>query len=416
MGILQRVRSALWHAQFTVTEPPPYTPVLLSRSLMTGHGLLGSVSREDALSIPGVLRGRNMICSIATLPLQAVWSDNRVADHPLLQQYDADVPNVVVMAQTVEDLLFESIAWWRITDWDWIEPGYLVPAAIQRYAPDTVSFQPPSNYQRGYLPSGYASTGTIWMDGEEVPFFSVIRFDSPNPPLLEVAQRSIRRAIALDEAAEMYAEEPRPTGFFTPSDPQVDPVDDDDVEALLDAWAVSRKERTTAYVPAALKYQESQQPTPADLQLVQLQQRVTLDVANALGLDPEDLGISTTSRTYQNATDRRKDRINDVLSMYLTAITDRLNMPDVTPPELHTQFKLDDYLKADPKTRAEVQQIYMATGVTDADEVRQAESYPPRIRPQQPAQQRPTVDPSAPASAGAEVGRSRPIREPWENA
>lgn len=393
MGILQRVSSALWRAQFAVEVPPPYTPVLLSRSLMTGRGLLGSVSREEALSIPGVLRGRNLICSISTLPLEAVWADNRVADHPLLTQHDPNVPNVVVLAQTVEDLLFESIAWWRITGWDWIEPGYLVPASVQRYAPDMVSFQPPSDYQRGYLPSGVASEGTIWMDGEEVPFFEVIRFDSPNPPLLEVAQRAIRRAVALDEAAEMYADEPRPMDYFTPSDPQVDPVDDDDIEGILDRWRESRRERSTAYVPAALTYNEVQQPTPADLQLVQLQTRVTLDVANALGLDPEDLGISTTSRTYQNATDRRKDRINDVLSPYMTAITQRLGMPDVTPPELRTRFNLNDYLKADPKTRAEVQAIYLANGVTDADEVRSQENYPPRIRPLPSAARTPLPNP-----------------------
>jgi len=77
---------------------------------------LGRVGREEALSVPAVLRGRNMLCSISTLPLEAVDAQNRVQDHPLLGQVDANVPNVVTLAMTVEDLLFEAVAWWRITD------------------------------------------------------------------------------------------------------------------------------------------------------------------------------------------------------------------------------------------------------------------------------------------------------------
>jgi hypothetical protein len=133
-----------------------------------------------------------------------------------------------------------------------------------------------------------------------------------------------------------------------------------------------------------------QDPTPAEIQIIAQQNRADLALANALGIDPEDLGISTTSRTYQNAVDRRKDRINDVLSPYMKAITDRLTMPDVLPGDLSARFWLDDYLKADPKTRAEVQQIYKDMEVIDAQDVQRAEGIPPKqIEAPEPA--RPTV-------------------------
>lgn len=360
-------------------ETPAYS--LLVKGMWGDRGRGTSLgSRREAMEIPAVLRGRNLICSISTLPLESVDAQNRVVDNPLLRQIDPNVANVVTLAQTVEDLLFDAVAWWRITGFD---PMTGMPSRAIRMDPSQVSLQAPPNYMQGYLPSDLPTTGVVWMAGEPVPWSNVIRFDSPNPPLIEVARRIIERAIMLDASAGMYAENPRPQDYFTPADAvNGDPVQDEQIGELLDDWAAARRSHTTAYVPAALKYNTVQQPTPADLQLVQLLQRVSLEIANALGLDPEDLGISTTSRTYQNATDRRKDRINDVLSPYMSAITQRLSMEDVTPRVQRVRFKLDDYLRADPRTRAEVNQIYIAQGVTSREWVAADEGLPPEAVPE----------------------------------
>lgn len=345
---------------------------------------LTTIGRPEALSVPAVRRGRNMVCSIATLPLEAVDEQNRVRNRPLFQQLDSNTANVVVLAQTIEDLFFDAVAWWRVVGFD--ADGY--PSRIRRYDVGAVSLQPPDDYQAGYLPSGLATEGVIWMDGHTVPFSEVIRFDSPNPGLLNDDPDVVRRAIALGKAAALYAESPRRRGYFVPAD-GVDPASDEKIIEILDEWARASKERVDGYVPAALKYEAIQDSTPAELQLVQMQQQVVLDLANMLGIDPEDLGANTTSRTYQNATDRRRDRINETLAPYMSAITGRLGMPDVTPEGERVRFKLDDYLKADPKTRAEVQQIQVAMGVTDGKEIREDEGKPPRtITP-------PAADPDA---------------------
>lgn len=340
------------------------------------------IDRAAALGVPAVLRGRNLICSISTLPLQLVDAENRVQKHPLFEQLDHNVPNVTLIAQLAEDLLFDSKAWCRVTE---REGRY--PAKIRRYDPNTVSLQPPDGYQAGYLPSGDAYEGVIWMEGQPVPYQDVIKFDSPNPAFLVAGERAIRRAITLDESADLYATNRRMRGFFTPADPNVDPGEDDEIQDALDAFAIARKERLDGYVPAALKYNPIQDPTPAEIQILAQQQRADLAIANALGIDPEDLGINTTSRTYQNATDRRKDRVNDVLAPYMKAITDRLSMPDVTRPGYTARFWLDDYLKADPKTRAEVQSTYEEMGVTDAAEIRELEGLPPRAIEAAPARE-----------------------------
>lgn len=363
-------------------ESPAYSILLKGMFGQPPNGRYGFDTRQDAMQIPAIRKGRNMICgSIATLPLEAINSRNEVQKHPLLRQFDPNVPNVVLIAQTVEDLLFDAISWWEVTS-----RVDRYPATVVRHADSQVSFQPPAGYNQGWLPSDKPTEGVVYMRGKEVPYRDVIRFDSPNPPLLKDAERVIRRAISLHLAAEMYADEPRPMDYFAPADPLIDPFADEEngPEELLTQWAAARRRRKTAYVPAGLTYNEVQQPTPADLQLAQLQDRVDKDLANLIGLDSEDVGVNTTTRTYQNGVDRRKDRINDLYSPYMAAITQRLGMPDVTKRDVTVRFNLDDYLKADPKTRAEVHSIYHDMGVESTEYIGQAEGLPPSAIPPAP--------------------------------
>lgn len=348
----------------TETEPRPIDAVIRD---MLG-GTTPRAGRAEALTVPAVLRGRNLICSISTLPLRTRNRDLVTVRTPFLEQIDENVPNVVTMSQTLEDLIFESIAWWRITAR--FADGF--PASAMYVNATSVSLVPPSGTQPQTLPSGLPPKGTVWIDGKPVPATDMIRFDSPNPALLKAAGRSIRRAILLEETAMMYARDPRALEFFTPTD-GADPVDDDDVREILDEWEDSRRRNAAGYVPAALKHNTVDAISPADLQLAELQKQVTIDIANALGLDSEDLQVSTTSRTYANATDRRRDRINDTLSPYMQAITDRLSMNDVTKRGNKVSFELDEYMRADPATRWNTYEVGLRNKIVSVEEVRETE-------------------------------------------
>jgi hypothetical protein len=339
--------------------------------LATAEAGADTATRAEALSVPAVQRGRNMICSIATLPLIQIGPDRERVRNPLLAQFDVDVPNVVVLSQTLEDLVFDGISWWEVTATDF--PGY--PISVRHLDVGSVAVHAPGS-QPAPLPSGIDPRGaTVWVNGVEVPAARVIRFDSPNPGVLRVGGRPIRRAILLDQAAALYAEEPRPLDYFTDRE-DADPLGDDEIADLLPKWKAWRQERVTAYVPWSLEYRTVDSPSPADLQLAQLQKQVTLELANLFGLDPEDLGISTTTRTYQNAVDRRRDRINDVLAPYMRALTDRLSMGDVTRRGHLVTFDLDDYMKANPTERVEFYRAMVEMGAMDAAEVRAAEDLP----------------------------------------
>jgi HK97 family phage prohead protease len=349
-------------------------PKPLAALLALAGGTATSVTRQQALSVPAVQRGRNLLASIATLPLVQLGPDGRPVDNPLLRQFDLDVPNVVHLAQTVEDLLLDGIAWWEITSQDFA--GF--PMTVRRLDPAAVSLEPPGGSRMpAPLPSGVDPRGAVvYVDGRPVAAPRVIRFDSPNPGVLQHCGRTIRRAIALERAAELYARDPRPADYFSPAE-GVEELDDDDIADFLGQWAAARRDRATAYVPRWAQYNTVDAPTPQELQLVELQRQVWVEIAQLLGVDSEDLSVSTTSRTYFNAFDRRQSRINDVLAPYMKAVTDRLSMGDVTRRGHRVQFDLVDYLKADPASRIAYYEGLLRLGAITPEQIAAAEGLGP---------------------------------------
>jgi hypothetical protein len=360
------------------TPPRPVDQVITSMR----NGDLARVGRDQALSVAAVQRGRNEVCAIATLPLR-LYRGLDVLDSALFRQFDPDVPNVVHMAMTLEDLAFESIAWWEVTSKDFAN----YPASVRRIDPAHVRLTDPggpsSNTTLPYLqplsPSTTAPRDQRWVwvdycDGrgwQKRDSSLMIRFDSPNPGLLKANARAIRIAIKLDRLTEMYAENPALREFFTDNpDFDGDPYEEDEIDTFLAEYGAMRQNRPYGWLPGQVKRSDVNAPSPKDLTLADLQDRVNVAIANGIGVDPEDLGVSTTSRTYFNSVDKKQDKINRVYAPYMAAITDRLSMGDVTVRGQAARFDLVDYLKSDPVTQATYWKVLKELGVTDAAEIR----------------------------------------------
>lgn len=367
VGLPRPITLDLQPLQTFDTAPRPVDQVIAAMR----NGDTSRVTRDLALSVAAVQRGRNELCSIATLPLR-LYRGLDVVDAPLFRQYDPDVPNVVHMSQTIEDLALESIAWWQVTGQDF--DGY--PVSVRRVNPAWVTLRDPKSKDRS--PGGVEQTGRyVWIDRQDgkgpQPFPSalMIRFDSPNPGVLHANARAIRRAIALDRVAEMYARNPALREYFTDGDSlDVDPLDDTEIDAFLAEYGAMREQRPFGWIPSTVKRADVSTPSPRDLTLVDLQRQVTLEIANGLGVDPEDLGVSTTSRTYFNSVDKKQDKVNRTYAPFMRAITDRLSMGDVTRRGYAAQFDLTDYLKSDPTTQAGYWKALKDMDVTDATEIR----------------------------------------------
>jgi hypothetical protein len=347
--------------RFQVDIPPE-----MHEGMTAGGRLAPRISRAEALQVPAVLRARNLICStLARLPIHIRNDDREIAQPTtLLEQINRDVPNVVTFAETYEDLFFEGIAWWRITEFGW----HTYPTFAERISPSRVA----------------AYNGEIYIDGYRVRDDRIIRFDSPNPPLLVHAARAIRSCLELDQAASRYAADPLPMGYFTPKEGARIRESDSVIQGILDKWQTYARRRVIGYVGAAIEL-KSLQFNAEQIQLADQRQHAVLEIARAAGIDPEDLGVSTTSRTYQNAEQRRLDLLDFTLSAYVAAIEQRLSMRDVLPRGYRSKVNFDGFLRSDTKTRYESHQIGLDGGFVELDEVRELEDRP-KIRKPSPVQ------------------------------
>jgi len=365
-------------------------------------GIAPRISRREALQVPAVLRARNLICgSLGSLPVRVHAPDRRVVTDVsyLVPQPDPDIATSVVMAQTIEDLLFEGVAWWHVIEWGW--HGYPTKA---RKMPFTSVHVDGGGSQRSEMLISpdqlYPVDGQVYFDGVAVLDHEVIRFDSPNPPLLEHAARAIRTCLLLDQAAALYAKDPLPLGYFAPRDPNSDPASTADIGEILDSWEEARSQRAWGYVNAALEA-KALSWNPEQLQLAAQRQHAVLEIARATCVDPEDLGVSTTSRTYANSEQRRQDLIDFTLGPYVAAVQDRLAMRDVLPRGYTARIDFAGFLRGDEKTRMETYKIGREVGAYTEEEIRDRESRPPLTRAQRAAASPPApVTPAPPAPAG----------------
>jgi hypothetical protein len=339
------------------------------REGMTLSGALApKISRAEALQVPAVLRSRNLICTPAALPIHLRNKEREIvegSDAPttLFDQIDPDIPNIVVMASTYEDLLFESASLWRVVERNYQGwPTYAEHIEHRRW--------------------GVASDG-IYIDGYPVDDENVIVFRSPNPPLLVHAARAIRTCLTLDQTASRYADDPMGLGYLTPKDGARVDESDAKISGLLDKWESNRRKRVWGYVGAALEA-KTLQFNAEQIQLADQRQHAVLEIARAAGVDPERLGVSTTSRTYKNAETERLDMLDFTHRAYVSAIEQRLSMGDVTPRGWYVKTNLDAFLRSDTKTRMETYELGKPLGLYPDERLAELEDIPRIQKPPMP--------------------------------
>ncbi|HEY9351968.1 MAG TPA: phage portal protein [Nocardioides sp.] len=356
-----------------------------------------AVSRGAAIRVPAVKRGRDLVAgTIGTLPMTARFPDGRPRDDlVILRQPDPSRGYAKMIADTVDDLIFYSVAWWHITSRSSVSG---LPVAFERLDPRSVSL-----IEQAYnVNTPYSTTAQTWAWDDDP---DIIRFDAITDPLLKVAAGTIRNALRLEAAAAMYSDGTPPAEWFTPTD-GVDPADEDVVEFMA-AWDAARRTHTSGYVPAAFQ-RNTDGFNPDQLQMAESRQHAALEIARFMGLDGEDINVPTTSRTYFNAFDRQQQRIRSTLALYFVPIEQRLSMDDVTPRGTRVLFDLSELLRADDMTRFQAYAAGRAVGVyEDVNAVRRAEKLPelpPGVAPEPvtaPAANAPA--PKADDTAGADT-------------
>lgn len=363
MGLFDRFIKTATTSEIDVSAAS--APFNLNQSLGNLFYTSSVSNRATAMSVPAVARARNIICStIASLPLEAYnkFTGAHVMPQQVINQPDARVPGSAIYAWIAEDLLFHGVAYGQIIDAYSATDGGRV-RQWTRVAPDRVSQKLNANQTEIV---GYQVDGTV------VPntgLGSLIVFNGLDEGLLSRAGRTIRAALELEKAAELYAKEPVPTMVLKSTGANLTA---ERITKLLEAFKISRTTRATAFLNADVNL-DTLGFDPAKLQLNEARQYVATEISRAAGIPAYFLSAETTSMTYSNAISERKSLVDFSLRPILTAIEQRLSMSDFVPYGTEVRFDLDDFLRGDALQRAQVYEILNRIGAMSVEQIQEEE-------------------------------------------
>jgi phage portal protein BeeE len=113
---------------------------------------------------------------------------------------------------------------------------------------------------------------------------------------------------------------------------------------------------------------------PAKLQLNEARQYVALELARACNLPAYFVSAEMTSMTYSNSVSERRSLIDFSMKPILTAIEQRLSMPDFISSTTSTiRFSLDEFLRTDALQRAQVYEILNRIGAMSVEQIQEEE-------------------------------------------
>ena len=346
MGLAALLR-ATERGQFTL-PPPPTEP--LPRPGGYPDGITRAIAEQKAAlwigaqaeAIPPVRRALSVIVgTISCLTLAAWRNDIRLPDSafPWLAQPDPTRTSQRTLSDTIRDGIWTDRAVWRRT-----------PGGFYRVAPDRVTPAADSDPDRppAWLLDGKRSGPDELVVFDFAGMGGLRRFGRP---LLDMYTR-------LMLAAVKYADEPVPPIILKNTGAD---IENDEIDALIDRWEQARALGRTGFLNAYLTA-ETPSYTARDVQLVQVMDGVTKDVARLFGLPGWAIGAPEgDSMTYSNVTDRRRDLVESLrpwstpveqtlsLTSYGVTINDAgataVRRGVVVPYGTDVRFDTSDYLR-----------------------------------------------------------------------
>lgn len=311
--------------------------------VMPYSGAAYNVNRAQAMSVPSIARGRDVICNtIASFPIE-LWNDRgqKLAPYGWMRQPDPVTPKAVTIAWLCDSIMLYGVGYLQVVA-TFAEDGR--PRAFTWIDPQRVTYQTNMN---GTRVSSYALDGTPLPDSG---VGSLITFTSTEEGLLNRAGRTIATASALEEAAYNMAKEPAPLVVLKNNGAELAA---EQVTELLGAWKTARQTRATAYLNQAI----DATPfgfDPEKMQLTQAREYIAKECARAMNLPAWAVDApSGDSMTYANVVDRRKDLVASFRGI-VSAVEDRLSMSDIVATGLRVRFSYDEFLRESALERADV--------------------------------------------------------------
>lgn len=349
VGILERLAKSAGYTRLTRGVAHEYASAWSDNSHLadiTLRDFLGfaadyiRVNYKYAMKVSTIAAGRNTIAgTLGRLPIYAEQSGVRAQQQwPLFAQFQNGVPNVTLLTWTYTALIFEPHTWWRVLERDY----YKWPTKVEWISAERATVDEFGN--------------VIEIDQAPVTDQAdIIRFDSPlGSGLLHDADRTIRRAVAIELAAALAEDNPVPTVELHNEGAD---LTSDEREGLLNAWSASRRRRGVAYTPKNVKVIPHGQYVSQ--LLIEGRRAINLDLIRAMNLPAwaASTAVEGATMTYDNRQLRNWELIDLTLAPYMAAVAGRLSMNDITPRGWIAKVDTDELTRPDQKTRFETYRI-----------------------------------------------------------
>lgn len=282
------------------------------------------ISRADAMTVPAVAKARQILVStIAKYPMRAYDVNGLLAEQPAwLQATDGEVSPWHRMAWTIDDLVFYGWSLWGVERDAF---GNILKAdrcPIERWEIDP--------------------NGAIRIDDQIAEDGSVILIPAPFEGLLKVASRTIRGGTKLERSWVGKATNPIPAiELHATTD---DPLEQEEVVALVQAWADARNDENgaIAFTPHNIEARPHGNTEPS--LLIEGRNFLRIDIGAFLGIPASlmDASLSTASLTYSTTEGQRNEFADFTLPYWLEPIQQRLSLDDVVPSGQRIRFDLAD--------------------------------------------------------------------------
>lgn len=323
------------------------------------------VDRWNALSVPGVWRGVNLIASaIAGLPLDALRNGKVIATPPILSR-----PNPPETRFTT----IQAAVACAIVDGNFF--AVVGPLNANGY-PDTIYPIDPMRVKCKYEEGRRIyEIDNVRFDQSEI--MHVPGFAMPGEHLgvglLQAQRQGLGMSIAVNEYAARYF-----NGGTTPSvvlHTENPDLSQEDADLIKQKWLMHYGGRSRE--PAVLGGIKVEPLTDnaGDSQLVESRQFDLTEIANMLGIPPYYLGAPNSSRTYSNVQEEQLQLLRFALMPWIVRF--EMAFSDLLPRGQVAKFNLDAFLRADTLTRYQAHEIGIRSGFLTVNDVRKLEDLEP---------------------------------------
>jgi hypothetical protein len=328
-----------------------------------------SVGREEAITVPSVMRCRNLLTTtigVMELKTYSKATKEEIPNLPWVNQLSKSAPNSVILTAVVDALLFYGTAYLEVTE---VYQDDNRPARFEFVNNTRVQVQ---------LNKLNTFVDFYTVDGRERPMSglgSLVTIQSPIDGILHAGARILRSAIDLEKAAANSASTPVPSGILRNNGADLPPAE---VAGLLAAWKRSRAERSTAYLTSTLEYQATSF-SPKDMMYNDSQQYMATQIARLCNIPAYYISADqNNSMVYANLQDERRQFVSLSLQPYISAVENRLSMDDLSSSTTFIAFDIDSgFLRANPMERLNVIEKMLTLGLISVEEARAMEELSP---------------------------------------